>query len=303
MEDALQNQPVLEKRARRNGIEIPIQCILRTTMPKRDRKNGWRPHYHEYIEFLFGLDACDVNAWIAGEHVQFCTGDLLVINAGVAHDFDHSLEQSRYLCIKVLPEVLSFFENPIIERKYVFPFFEQNLLPYRLYTAKETEGSPLPSVFSDLQRCWNEQEFGYEIELKSLFLQIFLWIIRTGRKNGLIPMEATSELSDESIFLIQRSIEFLRKSYADVTEAKAAAEANVSYSYYSKLFRRVVGRNFNDYLTALRISEAERMLLSGSASITEIALATGFSSSSHFIDKFKKHRGKTPKQYRMQAQQ
>ena len=81
-----------------------------------------------------------------------------------------------------------------------------------------------------------------------------------------------------------------------VTEADAASFVNLSYSYYSKLFRRVVGKNFNDYLTTVRINEAERLLLSTEQTITEIALATGFATSSHFIEKFRKIKNITPKQ-------
>jgi AraC-like DNA-binding protein len=302
MNERLKGQPFFEKKSKRNGIEMPIQCLLRKTSEKELIRTRWHPHYHEYIEFLFGLDSCEVNAWIAGENVRFGSGDLLVINAGVAHDFRHLTQQTRYLCFKVLPEVLCFSEDPTFDKKYVVPFLRQDLFPFHLYSRHELDDSGLGTVFSKMKQCWDEQEFGYEIALKSSLLQVFLWIIRTNRKKGLVPMATASDISDENILLIQHSIEFLHQNYADVTEADAAAYANMSYSYYSKLFRRVVGKNFNEYLTSVRINEAERMLLSGDRPITEIALATGFSSSSHFIEKFKKYRKKPPKQYRMQAQ-
>ncbi|MBQ8212873.1 MAG: helix-turn-helix transcriptional regulator [Clostridia bacterium] len=302
MDEQLKRQPVFEKKSIRNGIEMPIQCLLRNTNHNDLNRTKWHPHYHDYIEFLFGLDSCEVNAWIAGETVRFGAGDLLVINASVAHHCVHLTEQTGYFCFKVLPEVLCFYEDPIFDKKYVEPFLRQDLFPYHLYTESELSGSGLSSVFTEMKKCWDEQEFGYEIALKSNLLQAFLWIIRTNRKKGIFPIATASDISDENILLIQRSIEFLHQNLSDVTEADAAAHANMSYSYYSKLFRRVVGKNFNEYLTAVRINEAERMLLSGDRPITEIALATGFASSSHFIDKFKKFRKKTPKQYRMQAQ-
>ena len=302
MDERLKGQPFFEKKGKRNGVEMPIQCLLRDTNEKDLTRTKWHPHYHDYIEFLFGLDACEVNAWIAGENVRFGSGDLLVINAGVAHYFEHLTAQTRYLCFKVLPEVLCLSESPTFDKKYIVPFLRQDFFPFHLYTKKEMEESGLPSIFSEMKQCWDAQEFGYEIALKSSLLQAFLWIIRTNRKKGLVPTATALDISDENILLIQHSIEFLHQNYADVTEADAAARAKMSYSYYSKLFRRVVGKNFNEYLTAIRINEAERMLLSGDRPITEIALATGFSSCSHFIEKFKKHRKKTPKQYRMQAQ-
>ena len=108
MNERLKGQTIFEKKGIRNGVEMPIQCLLRDTKEKDLIQRRWHPHYHEYIEFLFGLEACEVNAWIAGENVRFGAGDLLVINAGVAHYFEHLTQQTRYLCFKVLPEVLCF---------------------------------------------------------------------------------------------------------------------------------------------------------------------------------------------------
>ncbi len=294
---ATQNS-ILEIRPLRNGVEMPIECLSRSVLGPKKRPPNHKPHYHNYIEFLFGLESCGVDARIAGQRVRFSAGDLLVINASVAHDFDHMLPKNRYICIKVLPEVIYFSENPMYDVKYVVPFLQHNLNPYCLFSAKELEGSSLPAIFHEMLRSWRNREYGYEIALKSLFLQVFLWIIRKNHTSGRSPAEPRADISYENTILIQRSLTYINKNFADLTEADAAAYVNMSYSYYSRLFRRVVGTTFQEYLTTVRINEAERLLLSTDLSITEIGLATGFSTGSHFIDKFKKHRGKTPKQYR-----
>ncbi len=302
MKQQVFQNPIPEKKSRRNGVEIPIECLIRVPIRPHGAPLRLNPHYHDYIEFLFGLEGCDVEAWIAGERVHFGTGDLLIINANVAHDFDHKLPKNHYICIKVLPEVIYFSENPMYDVKYVVPFLQHNLNPYRFFDSQKLCGSDVPKILSEMIRCWRGQDYGYEIALKSLLLQVFLWVIRYDHRCGHNPMEPSAEISYENVMLIQRSMEYINQNYADVTETDAAAFVNISYSYYSRLFRRVVGKSFNDYLTTVRINEAERMLLSSDLSVTEIGLAAGFSSGSHFIDKFKKHRGKTPKQYRAQLQ-
>ena len=45
-----------------------------------------------------------------------------------------------------------------------------------------------------------------------------------------------------------------------------------------------------------RLTEAEKLLITTSRSISQIALDTGFSTSSYFITQFKKHKNITPKQ-------
>ena len=52
---------------------------------------------------------------------------------------------------------------------------------------------------------------------------------------------------------------------------------------------------------SLRVNEAEKLLLSTDRSITNIAMSCGFSSTSHFISRFKSHKGMTPGQLRRKA--
>ena len=52
------------------------------------------------------------------------------------------------------------------------------------------------------------------------------------------------------------------------------------------------------YLTGVRIREAKRLLLETQMTISEVALAVGYSSASFFIRSFKKTEGISPSEYR-----
>lgn len=62
----------------------------------------------------------------------------------------------------------------------------------------------------------------------------------------------------------------------------------------SKLFRERLGLSPSRYLIRERIRRASAMLNKGTASITDIALACGFSSASYFSTVFHKYRGDAP---------
>ncbi len=290
-----------EKKHQRDGVDIPIECICFSQKNSKQPSTSVLPHYHDYIEFLFGLTDCDAVAWVAGEEVRFGEGDLVIVNSYVSHDCV-CRKPSSYICIKILPEVIHFSENPMYDVKYVLPFLQHDLLPYQFFNKSALEGSRIRDTVEAMMEHWTQQQYGYEITLKSLFLQIFLWIIRYNHTNNPLPMEPASDISYENILLIQKSMDYIHENFADIKETEAAAYVNISYSYYSRLFRRVVGKSFNDYLTTVRINAAERMLLTTNHSITEIAHTTGFATSSHFIDKFRKIKNTTPKQYRMKWQ-
>jgi AraC-like DNA-binding protein len=59
-----------------------------------------------------------------------------------------------------------------------------------------------------------------------------------------------------------------------------------------------MGKTFTNYLNYIRITEAEKLLLTTEMTMTEIAQETGFSSSSYFIQQFKQYKNISPSQFR-----
>ena len=59
-----------------------------------------------------------------------------------------------------------------------------------------------------------------------------------------------------------------------------------------------MNKSFTEYVNGIRISESERLLVTTNKSITDIALDVGFSTTSYFIERFKKQIHLTPKQFR-----
>lgn len=99
--------------------------------------------------------------------------------------------------------------------------------------------------------------------------------------------------------VIKQLILFLCEHYSETITLKSAAETiHVNPTYLSTLFKQETGVPFVTFLNDLRLTHAEEYLLTTSLSVTEIALQTGFSSSSYFTKLFRKKRGITPKEFR-----
>ena len=62
--------------------------------------------------------------------------------------------------------------------------------------------------------------------------------------------------------------------------------------------KKQTGQTFRDFLEAVKIQNARKLLLSTEQSITEIAYEVRYSSTSYFISRFKKQCDITPKQFR-----
>lgn len=101
----------------------------------------------------------------------------------------------------------------------------------------------------------------------------------------------------------------VRDRIAEVTAAVGAAPAQseekalaqtlgMSYSYFSRSFKAVMGMGFNEYVGFVRINEAKRLLCTQGTDIAALAERLGYSSASHFINAFRKATGISPGQYK-----
>jgi AraC family transcriptional regulator len=81
---------------------------------------------------------------------------------------------------------------------------------------------------------------------------------------------------------------------ARLTIETLAAEVGLSPAHFARAFRESLGRPPHQYLLALRLERARRLLETTPASLSEIALRAGFADQAHFTRLFKRTFGITP---------
>lgn len=83
-----------------------------------------------------------------------------------------------------------------------------------------------------------------------------------------------------------------------ISLSEMAEELEINRTYLCALFKKETGVTVWQYITKKKIEAAEKMILYGGNSATEISVLLSFCSTSHFIETFKKETGLTPNQYR-----
>lgn len=87
--------------------------------------------------------------------------------------------------------------------------------------------------------------------------------------------------------------------YMDQLKLKdVALEVNLNPSYFSTLFKKELGINYNDYLIGRRIEAAKQLLCHTTLSISQITERIGYSDSKYFSRLFVKNVGIRPSEYR-----
>jgi len=99
--------------------------------------------------------------------------------------------------------------------------------------------------------------------------------------------------------VITKARQFIREHHTDdLSLGQVAAAVHTSIFYFCKLFRKVTGTTFTEFVARTRVEHAKNLLLNPNLRISEIAYEIGFQSLTHFNRVFKKVAGESPTEYR-----
>lgn len=104
---------------------------------------------------------------------------------------------------------------------------------------------------------------------------------------------------DSNDIPLRRALSYINNNYKNNLSLNSSAKAmGFTPAYFSNWFHKSTGKTYTEYINSLRLTEAKRLLLTTTYSITEICFASGFSSLSGFLKEFKKQYGITPSAFR-----
>ncbi len=103
----------------------------------------------------------------------------------------------------------------------------------------------------------------------------------------------------ESGSVVDKAKRFIREHYAEnIGRVEIAEHVLLAPNYLSVLFHKETGMTIREFINSCRVSEAKRLINTSAASVTDIALQTGFDNVSYFSTVFKKYTGMSPNEYK-----
>jgi two-component system, response regulator YesN len=106
------------------------------------------------------------------------------------------------------------------------------------------------------------------------------------------------ERASESQKIIYRSVEYIQSHLElDLTLEHCAKQVNLSWGYYSNLFKKVMGTPFQQFVTQAKMERAKAMLIED-YQVQEIAQQLGYEHRRYFSEVFKKQVGLTPTEFK-----
>lgn len=256
-------------------IAIDMEDHLRTCMVRA-------MHLHDdRIEILLIRKGTGVHT-VGGHAYMTGPGDILVYNAGVAHDecADPQKGMDIFSCsiggvkFKDLPAHTLFAQDicPVIQDG-VYAAELEALLSI-LYTTRQSSAKR-------------------DKEMTAYLLRLLLLLVRKAGEQHTTQSQKEGEdwARDIQSYIDAHYLE-------DITVAAISEELHISRYYLSHVFKRAFGYSPMQYVIRRRIGEAQSWLLMSNKSVTEIAYLVGYNSASNFNNAFAKMIGISPQRYR-----
>ena len=273
-----------------NGLEAFLQQFDK---PKQIAS----PHIHSALEFIYILEG-DYRMRANDTEFFMSKGDLCLFRSETVHrTYVLNKDGGSYFVIKIEPTVILNLANSEYGATYAMHFMLNGDDTKVVWTKAELDGTPMQKSVLNILDEHDKDNFGKELALKINAANLLLGVLRYDAEHS-----SNTRLFSSDVTLtkqIYKAIVFINRNYGrDISAMECAGHTNLSYSYFSRSFKRITGKSFKEYLNSIRINQAEKLLLSTDKSVTDICFSCGYNNVSYFISQYKLLRGKTPHSFR-----
>lgn len=261
--------------------------------------HGFHSHIHTAVEVLF-IRRGTMQILSEGEEFLAEAGATVLIRSNTGHTGKALSEEGcEYWVLKIKPSYLYDISFRDCSIRYLLDFTLNRTGKKILWTPEESEKSGIHGAVEQLIREQEAKKYGYDIAMKIHASVILLSLLR-----GMQTATPTEDEGEQLIRNIYDTMVYLNEHYKEDITAEACAERiYLSYSYFSRTFRRITGKSFRSYLNTVRVEQAERELAGTKKNITRVAADCGFNNVAYFISVFRQQKGITPLAFRKAHQQ
>lgn len=241
--------------------------------------HAFAPHWHEY--YVVGLITDGVQTFHYRRDRYVTTrGGFFILNPGEPHTGESAVETG--FTYRALYPTDEHMEKVMVElrRPGVLPHFPLARMDERDVAASiHLFHALLTAELSPLER-----------QTRWLSLLTTL-VLRYGSERLALPAAGAEPRA------VSLARDFLENHFAErITLPQLAVQTSLSPFHLVRVFRRATGITPHAYLESVRIRHAQRLLERGEVPAV-VAFATGFSSQSHFTERFRRTLGVTPAVY------
>lgn len=258
---------------------------------KRMIGNVSSPHIHNEIEILY-VKSGVFTAYNDSVSISAKSGDVIFINSRTVHSTECAADGTSAGMIQF--DVSELSQNHLQNiSKYFRRFLAGDEYPMYLFKAENPETQELNRYIDEINSELERKDTAYEMYIHSTIYRILAFLHRCK-----IIHDETEFFSSKTVERILPALNYIDINYQkEITLESVSETLNLNPNYFCRLFKSATNSTFTEYLNFVRICKAEKMIVSGKDTISEIASLVGFSSVSYFNRIFKRYKGCTPSAY------
>jgi len=259
--------------------------------------NGFEYPIHNHPEFELTLVSGSAGTRIVGDSTsQYKEEDLVLIGPYLFHKWDDEIRKGtkenpcRVITIQF---DMHLFDKAFLSKK---PFVQlQNLMinsgrGIRFYGRTRREAYKQMQKLVKLNGIQSAASFLLLLDLLSKSKECDYLASEGFNVN---PVQVNSKRLHAAYQYIMKHFKESNLKMSDV-----AGEVNLGDSAFSHFFKKATNRSFSDYLIAMRVEHACKMLIESDEQISRVAFLSGFNNIANFNRTFKEAHHCTPLQFR-----
>jgi len=265
----------------------------------RNRNDPTRPHWHYYVEIIY-IESGGLYVECEEQRATLEPGDCAIFHSKRIHTMTPTDPNNyRYGVLKFDLSRLNTAGSFSPRLRLIAEAARRSPDVSVFFPAAALDRALVARVFNTCINELAERRYGYDLILHSNLCELMVALARHWRAEGLDTTASAAGISNGAG--IESITEYIDEHSAEPLCVEALARhCGMSYSYFAKNFRQMYGRSCKEYIEFVRVSKAEDLLLFTDFDLTYISMETGFSDCSHLIKVFRKWKGTTPKQYKLQ---
>ncbi|AWP27384.1 AraC family transcriptional regulator [Paenibacillus sp. Cedars] len=294
----MSNPKELHENTRLDYKSYPIQVFHNVCSNASAKDCVLYLHWHEHFEIIYMRQGHAV-FHIDTTPYPVQAGDVIIIPGGSLH-VGYALEDGdvSFDCLVVNASLFNEFLHDPIHARYVAPFMEGRLR----FPVKPAESQPacadcypmLDEIIDEL----DSRRPAYQLIVKSKLYTLFVLLSRI-----FSPVQLAEKTVEPYFMNRDRYKQLIHRIESSIGEKlsveDAAAQLGLNPFHFCKMFKRLTGRTFVDFVNLTRMNEAEKLLRERTWTITEIAGIVGCSNPNYFTKLYKQYKGMTPSQARL----
>ena len=259
-----------------------------------------KAHSHKFLEIVY-IYAGSGKHVIGGTEYSASRGSLFFLNYNVEHYFTAPSKDFSLLNCVFLPSVVDEHMNELEDARELmnhpqFEIFCKNSIDFSECLSFQNAQHDFENLLFSMHDEYVEKKAGYHSILQSYLIVLLTMIFR--KASG----STGEQLYSRNMEVVKKVCKYIDDNYnTPLTLNEIADQAMLSPSYFSAVFRNIMGYSIFDYVHRIRIQEACSQLKQSDKTIESIMLGVGYNDPKYFYRIFKQYMSKTPGEYRKNA--